>query len=142
EKARQRRSQPQDRNLISPSTQVLVDGAHVRHLQPPAKLDAEKAKTHVPDLPEAALRLLHGLTPARDQRHQRAFGYRSYIEFNSRNRPASSAVKTPGGHRHRQFPLDVPGRFMRAWLPSPRTSCSGIIAVFATEARIARITAQ
>ena len=32
--------------------EVLVDGAHVGHLQAPAELDAEEAEAHVPDLPE------------------------------------------------------------------------------------------
>ena len=113
----QRRGEPQDGNLVSASTQVLVDGAHVRHLQPPAKLDAEKAEAHVPDLPETALRLLHG-THSLAQPAMSGTGepsaYRSYREFNSRSRPASPAVKTPGEQRQRQFPLGVPGKFIRA----------------------------
>ena len=44
--------------------------------------------------------------------------------------------------RHFQLPLIVPGRFMRASLPRPSTSCSGTIAMFATEAMIERIMTQ
>ncbi len=38
--------------ICSARAEVLVDGAHVGHLQAPAELDAEKAEAHVPDLPE------------------------------------------------------------------------------------------
>ena len=55
--AGERRGQPQDGNLVGPRAQVLIDGAHVRHLQAPAELDAQEAEAHVPYLPEAALRL-------------------------------------------------------------------------------------
>jgi hypothetical protein len=51
--------QPQDRNLIGARPEIFIDGAHVRHLQPPAKLDAEKAEARVPNLPEAFAGLLH-----------------------------------------------------------------------------------
>src|SRR5262249_43816211 len=34
---------------------VLVDGAHVGHLERPAELDAQEAEAHVPDLPEGHL---------------------------------------------------------------------------------------
>ena len=34
--------------------ELVVDGAHVRHLQTPAELDAEEPETHVPDLPETS----------------------------------------------------------------------------------------
>ena len=49
----QRRRQPQDRDLVGARAQIFVDGAHVGHLQSPAKLNAEEPETHVPDLPEA-----------------------------------------------------------------------------------------
>ena len=39
--------EPADRALACP--EVLVDGAHVRHLQAPAELDPEEAEAHVPD---------------------------------------------------------------------------------------------
>jgi hypothetical protein len=55
----QRSGQPQNRYLVSPRSEVFIDGAHVRHLQAPAELDAEKTETHVPDLPETLTRLLH-----------------------------------------------------------------------------------
>ena len=45
-------SEPKVRQLVRMSAQVFVDGAHVRHLQTPAKLDAGKTETHVPYLPE------------------------------------------------------------------------------------------
>src|SRR5439155_18040147 len=83
----------------------------------PAKLDAEKAEAHVPDLPETALRLLHR-THSLAQPAMSGTGepsaYRSYREFNSRSRHASPAVKTPGEQRQRQVPPGVPGKFIRA----------------------------
>ncbi len=45
-------------------------------------------------------------------------------------------------NRQRQFPAGRPGRFMRASLPRPSTSCSGTMAVSATEASTARMKAQ
>ena len=45
--------------LIGAGAQVFVDGAHVGHLQSPAKLNAEEAEAHVPDLPISFARLLH-----------------------------------------------------------------------------------
>src|SRR5712692_990772 len=48
-----------NRNLIGPGAQVFVDGTHVRHLQPPAKLDAEETEAHVPNLPERAWWFVH-----------------------------------------------------------------------------------
>jgi hypothetical protein len=53
---------PKKRDLICPLSEVLADGAHLRHLQSPAKLDAEKANAHVPHLPESAWRLFHGFS--------------------------------------------------------------------------------
>src|SRR5215831_19099843 len=35
--------------------EILVDRAHVGHLQRPAELNAQEAEAHVPDLPEAQL---------------------------------------------------------------------------------------
>src|SRR5262249_26960754 len=52
---RQRCREPENRNLVRLCAEVLVDGAHVRHLQSPAELDAQEAEAHVPDLPEAHL---------------------------------------------------------------------------------------
>ena len=66
EQASERSRQPQNRNLIGARSEILVDGAHVGHLQPPAKLDAEKAEAHVPDLPEAFGRLLHAFSSSRE----------------------------------------------------------------------------
>ncbi len=59
DQSRERRGQPKNRNLIGPRAQVFVDGAHIGHLQSPAKLDAEEAEAHVPDLPKGAGRLVH-----------------------------------------------------------------------------------
>jgi len=61
DRSSQRRGQPENRNLIGPGAQVFVDGTHVRHLQPPAKLDAEETEAHVPNLPERAWWLVHGI---------------------------------------------------------------------------------
>src|SRR5439155_24824051 len=60
EEYRQRRRQPQHRDLLRLRPEVLVDGAHVRHLQPPAELDAEETEGHVPYLPETQTWLVHG----------------------------------------------------------------------------------
>ena len=62
DQAGERSRQPQDRDLVGARPEIFVDGAHVGHLQPPAKLDAEKAEAHVPDLPEALARLLHAVS--------------------------------------------------------------------------------
>ena len=70
EQAGQRRGEPQNRNLVGARAQVLIDGAHVGHLQAPAELDAEEAEAHVPDLPEAAL----GLAEIRDSLWPNRFG--------------------------------------------------------------------
>src|SRR5262249_3976730 len=55
EQPRQRCGEPENRNLVRLGAEVLVDGAHVGHLQSPAELDAQEAEAHVPDLPEAHL---------------------------------------------------------------------------------------
>src|SRR5208337_3122123 len=55
------RRQPKDWDLVGAGAQVFVNGAHVRHLEAPAKLNAEEPKTHVPDLPETQPRLSHGV---------------------------------------------------------------------------------
>ena len=55
----ERRSQPEDRNLVGAGAQVFVDGAHVGHLESPAKLNAEESEAHVPDLPEGFGGLFH-----------------------------------------------------------------------------------
>ena len=60
DQAGQRRCQPEDRNLVRLRAKVLVDGAHVGHLQRPAELNSEKSETHVPDLPERQARFNHG----------------------------------------------------------------------------------
>ena len=62
EQSGQRRGEPENWNLIGSRPQVFVDGAHVRHLQSPAKLDAEETEAHVPDLPEGSWRLVHGFS--------------------------------------------------------------------------------
>src|SRR6185437_7485333 len=49
---RKGRGEPEDGNLVGTSAQVFIDGAHVGHLQSPAKLNAEESEAHVPDLPE------------------------------------------------------------------------------------------
>ena len=48
---------PEDGNLVGSRAQVFIDGAHVGHLQAPAELNSKKAEAHIPDLPEASLRL-------------------------------------------------------------------------------------
>jgi hypothetical protein len=52
DQASQRRGQPKDGYLVRASAKIFVDGTHVRHLQPPAKLNAEESEAHVPNLPE------------------------------------------------------------------------------------------
>jgi hypothetical protein len=52
-------SQPEIRQRALFGVQVLVNRAHVGELQAPAKLNAEKAEAHVPDLPEAQAWFLH-----------------------------------------------------------------------------------
>ncbi len=56
----QRRCEPENRNLLGPCAKVFVNGAHVRHLQPPAKLNPQEPEAHVPDLPKAEPGLVHG----------------------------------------------------------------------------------
>ncbi len=51
----ERGREPEHRDLVGLCAQVLVDGAHVGHLQPPAELDAQEAKAHVPDCRELRL---------------------------------------------------------------------------------------
>src|SRR5262249_20454497 len=53
EQAGERGGEPQHGDLVRVGAEVLVDGAHVGHLQRPAELDAQEAEGHVPDLPEA-----------------------------------------------------------------------------------------
>src|SRR6185369_18059721 len=52
-------SEPEIRKRAFLGVQVLVNRAHVGELQTPAKLNAEKSETHVPDLPEAQAWFLH-----------------------------------------------------------------------------------
>src|SRR6185369_3641625 len=59
----ERRSEPEDRNLVRAGAEVLVNGAHVCHLQTPAKLYAEEAEAHIPDLPKISGWFLHFCTP-------------------------------------------------------------------------------
>ena len=59
------RGEPEHRDLVRGGAQVLVDGAHVRHLQAPPELDAQEAEAHVPDLPEAQSRLVHASSSCR-----------------------------------------------------------------------------
>ena len=56
--SRQRCREPQNRNLVRLSAEVLVDSAHVGHLQSPAELDSQEAEACVPDLPEAHFQVL------------------------------------------------------------------------------------
>jgi len=65
EEAGEWRGQPEERDLVGAGAQVFVDGAHVRHLQAPAELDAEEPEAHVPDLPEAEPGLFHVGPPVR-----------------------------------------------------------------------------
>src|SRR5437016_13322053 len=58
DKPGQRRGEPENGDLVGVGAEVLVDGAHVGHLQCPAELDAQEAEAHVPDLPEAQVRSL------------------------------------------------------------------------------------
>ena len=51
----------------------------------------------------------------------------------SRSRAASSAVSSPPRNRHFHAPAAVPGMFMRASEPSPRTSWVWTIATRARE---------
>ena len=60
----------------------------------------------------------------------------------SSNLSASSTVSADSLNRHSQFPEVLFGRFMRASVPSPSTSCMGTIAVSATEANNARMKSQ
>ena len=46
----ERGGEPQDGDLVGARAKILVNGAHVRHLQVPAELDSEEAEAHVPDL--------------------------------------------------------------------------------------------
>jgi hypothetical protein len=58
DEAGERRREPEHRDLISARAEVLVDGAHVRHLECPAELDAQKPEAHVPDRQESRRRRL------------------------------------------------------------------------------------
>jgi len=49
DQAGQRRGEPETRDLFVGCAEVLVDRTHVRHLQPPAELDAEEPEVHVPE---------------------------------------------------------------------------------------------
>ena len=60
----------------------------------------------------------------REDRHDVSL---SLCAVDSRMRAASSSVSCPRRNRQRQFPVDVPGRFMRLSLPSSSTSCAGTI---------------
>src|SRR5262249_58878870 len=46
------RGQPELGEFIRLRSQILVDGAHVGHLQSPTKLNPQKPETHVPDRSE------------------------------------------------------------------------------------------
>ena len=57
--AGERRGNPEDGQFALFGAEVLVDRAHVGHLQAPAELDAHEPETHVPDLPEGKTRFIH-----------------------------------------------------------------------------------
>ena len=52
DQSRHRRRNPQDRNIIDLRAKGLKNPADIGILQSKAELDAEKSKTHIPDLPE------------------------------------------------------------------------------------------
>ena len=51
--------EPKEGNGAFLGAEVLVDGAHIRHLEAPAELDPEEPETHVPDLPEGKVWFVH-----------------------------------------------------------------------------------
>src|SRR6266545_3040614 len=65
-----------------------------------------------------------------------------YNSVNSLKREATSLVSASALTRHDQFPSVLLGRFMRASVPRPNTSCKGTTAVFATDASTARMKSQ
>ncbi len=58
QQAGQRPGEPEvgQRTLIG--AEVLIDRRHIGHLQPPAKLNAQKAEAHIPDLPKCQVRFV------------------------------------------------------------------------------------
>src|SRR5208337_3676356 len=67
---------------------------------------------------------------------------RSVISTRAASLDASSGVSAPARRRHDQLPSIWPGTFIRASEPRPKTSCTGMIARFATEVSAARMNAQ
>src|SRR5258705_12905415 len=71
-----------------------------------------------------------------------SFPTRPYNSVNPRNLSLIPSASAPALNRHAQFPSVLLGRFMRASVPRPSTSCKGTIAVFATDASTVRIKSQ
>src|SRR5271165_5446745 len=142
-KASERRSEPENGNLVGLRSEIFIDGAHVGHLEAPSELDPQKAETHIPDLPVAKAWLFH-VTPFRalDVGGCVYLGTRSYVTAHSFRRARRSGEKASGCMRQRQFPPKVPGLFIRDSAPRPRMSCIGTIAARATEAVSARMSVQ
>src|SRR6267143_2779756 len=69
-------------------------------------------------------------------------GIRSVNSARSASFSASSGVRTSPWTRHLQLPAFLLGVFMRASLPRPRTSCSGMTARLATDPCAARMKDQ
>ena len=59
-----------------------------------------------------------------------------------RRRLASAGVSAPRSSRQLQFPFVIPGRFIRASLPRPSTSCAGTIASAARDEYASSISPQ
>ena len=60
--------EPEHGNFIGFRSEGFVNGTHVGHLEGPAKLDPQKAKTHVPNLPEIQSGLRRGGHRFKDQK--------------------------------------------------------------------------
>src|SRR5437764_977944 len=69
-------------------------------------------------------------------------GVRSQTTVSAASFSATSDFKALGLYRQPQLPSIREGVFIRVSLSSPRASCNGMTASFATEAKAARMNAQ
>ena len=131
---RRSRSTSKTRACLGPSRLLLVRTRNGRPASP-ARASASASTS----APGATCALQVG---RRRQRLSEAGRVRPLRSVAARSRAASASVSCPSPSCQRQLPSAMPGRFMRASLPRPSTSCAGTIASAARDESASSISDQ